>query len=181
MKRSLTVLLALLLILLMTTCSTACSGYNGVMYGYLKDRDNYATYTVTVTEICAWDSKYLEKTTDLADERFENGHIVFCCIFDSYEAVSAFLGTAANEEVPLSDYPISLEITPKSHAALTEAGFYEAFTVGDTLEITASSLIYMDGEFFYIAGLTYGDTEYLSVTKGLQNIVDMMKRNRSFF
>jgi len=35
----------------------------------------------------------------------------------------------------------------------------------------------MDGDFFYIASATVGDTEYLNFDTGLANIVKMMRKN----
>jgi hypothetical protein len=37
----------------------------------------------------------------------------------------------------------------------------------------------MDTNYFYIAGLQYADTEYLSPDVGLENIIDMMKKDWS--
>ena len=67
----------------------------------------------------------------------------------------------------------------ESYDLLSERGFFESFSAGDTLTITASPFIYMDGNFFYVAALTHNGTEYLSFDEGLTNIKRMMRRNPS--
>ena len=39
----------------------------------------------------------------------------------------------------------------------------------------------MDSEFFYIAQVEYDGTEYLNFEDGLENIVDMMDKDKSLF
>lgn len=53
--------------------------------------------------------------------------------------------------------------------------------MNETIEIRASDLIYMDGNFFYIASVMYDETEYLNFDDGLKNIVNMIKKKRSVF
>ena len=64
---------------------------------------------------------------------------------------------------------------------LFENGFYKDFLVGNVVEIQSSDWIYMDTNFYYVIGVKYGETQYLKAEDGLQNIVDMMDKNRSLF
>ena len=62
-----------------------------------------------------------------------------------------------------------------------ENGFYKDFLVGNVVEIQSSDWVYMDTNFYYVIGVKYGETQYLNAEDGLQNIVDMMDKERSLF
>ena len=97
--------------------------------------------------------------------------------FASYDDVQLFIGSTPNKERPLEEYEIRLEVTAKNNKLLTENGFYDKVKVGHTITVRASHFIYMDGDFFYIASVTVGNTEYLNFDTGLANIIKMMRKN----
>ena len=50
---------------------------------------------------------------------------------------------------------------------------------GDVIEVVTSNWIYMDGDFFYIIGLSKDNKEYLNKEEGLQNLIAYMDENKS--
>ena len=148
----------LLVIGLLSTCN---GGFNLVMYNHLKNPENYITATATVTKIGRGEAPYLK------------------CVFDEGEIVRQFRGSSLSKDDDPTSYSFTLEIPDQSYRLLTERGFFDHLAVGDTVTVTASPFIYMDGEFFYIAALTHDGTEYLSVGEGMENIHRMMRRDPS--
>jgi hypothetical protein len=47
------------------------------------------------------------------------------------------------------------------------------------IDITASGLIYMDSNFFFIAAITYNETEYLPFEDGIKNIEEYISAHKS--
>ncbi len=150
----------LLLICLLTGC-----GYNPIMYNHLSDRSNYKTYTVRIEKIIYPGAN--------SDEAF------LWVTFPSYEAVDQFEGYEVDREKPLSEYVEVFSLCPENHRSVTESQFYDEISVGDTIDITASDWIYMDGYFYYIIGVRCGEKEYLNPDEELKNVIRMMDKNRS--
>lgn len=176
MKRLIICLLCIMVSLLLTV---SCTGHNSVMYEHLSNRDNYGTYQARVVDMYVYDQESKTYYRDYQSEMFLKGKVVFEVCFETYKDVETFLGSTPNESLPLSDYTFQLHVTPENNMILAEQGFYEDFSVGNTVQICSSHFIYMDTNYFYIAGLQYADTEYLSPDVGLENIIDMMKKDWS--
>ncbi len=155
MKKYVIVCLCLAICLLTTAC-----GFNHIMKKELSNPESYGTFTVTISDI---------KSVD-------DGAYIYVT-FASYDDVQLFLGSTPNKERPLEEYQSRLEVTAENNKLLTDSGFYNIVKVGDTITVRASHFIYMDGDFFYIASVTVGDTEYLNFDKGLDNIIKMMQKN----
>ena len=150
------------------------------MYDHLSDPDNYHTFEAVIIDMCYQNSNN-DIIHDFESTEFLEYDVVIYVKFESYENVSAFLGGDANTDVPIEDYTISLEISIDNSKSLYENGFYEDISLGDRINITSSSWIYMDSQFFYIAQLEYNGKEYLTFEEGLKNIVDMMEKDKSIF
>ena len=167
------VILCILCIFVLTGC-----GYNPIMYSYLSDRNHYENYTVQIAEIYYydWDSK--EYVKDYSDERFQMNEVVFKVTFPSYEEADKFYGYEVDREKELSEYKEVFEVATENNQLLAKSGFYEQISVGDTIDITTSGWIYMDGYFYYIIGVQCGETEYLNSEDGLRNVIDMMNKKK---
>ena len=170
----------LLLCLLLVLNLTACSGYNKIMYKHLSDENNYKTYEVTVKNIYVRnkESGRLEKY----DEALHD---------ESYLSATVFFGVSKLDGFDSGEYPLSdgtktenivlLEVCAENSKTLLEKGFYENFSPGKVIEVQCSDWIYMDGNFYYVIAVKDGETQYLNSKEGLQNIIDMMDKDRSFF
>jgi hypothetical protein len=148
------------------------------MYSYLSDRNHYENYTVQIAEIYYydWDSK--EYVKDYSDERFQMNEVDFKVTFPSYEEADKFYGYEVDREKELSEYKEVFEVATENNQLLAKSGFYEQISVGDTIDITTSDWIYMDGYFYYIIGVQCGETEYLNSEDGLRNVIDMMNKKK---
>lgn len=150
------------ILLFVVLCLSSC-GYNSVMYDYLSDADHYKTYTATVVDI-----------------KRESQSAVLYVIFSSKTEIAPFYGVSEDElDKDCSEYIVRLEIVSENDRILCENGFYDIIKVGDRLQLQASDWIYQDGEFFYISSIVHDDIVYLSEADGLENIVEMMKKNKS--
>ena len=158
-RRGLQWIFGLILVCLLSGC-----GYNPIMYNYLSDRNNYKTHTVQIEKII-----YPEEDSDKT---------FLWVTFPSYEAVDQFEGYEVDREKPLSEYVEVFSLCSENHQLVTENQFYDEISVGDTIEITASAWIYMDGYFYYIIGVQCGEKEYLNPDEGLKNVIRMMNKKR---
>ena len=159
-------LFVILLAMICMCCFAACGiygGYNGIMYDYLSDEENYKSFQVKVMEICYRD----------------NGEVALKVTFEKYEDVQGFYGLEPDTERPLEDYVFSLEINVENSKLLSENGFFEVVTEGDIIQVRATDWIYMDGFFFYIAEVNYNGVEYLNLEDGIKNIIRMMDGERT--
>ena len=98
--------------------------------------------------------------------------------FDDREIVKKFLGAEPNPEWSLTDHKFHFDVTKENHRILVENGFYDVASTNTPIEITSSSWIYMDGDFFFVAAATYNGTEYLSFEDGILNIKDNINRHK---
>lgn len=147
MRRLLVLLLCVLLLM-------GCSRYPARVRDQLEDPGHYRTCTGTLTAI-------------------EAGDVVTLRIsFEDTETVRAFLGSEPNAAA--MPYIFGFEVVSGNHQLLTDSGFYESILPGDTVTIQASDLIYMDGNYFFLAALSCDGTEYLRFGDGLANISEYL-------
>lgn len=145
---------------------SSCSGYNKIMRNHLSDPSSFCEYIVEVQEI--------------AISKYDSNRLgVFVKLF-SKEEYAKFNGVSA-ENITLSpeDYLIILEIIGDNINEVCDNGLMEEIQPGDIIEVVASNWIYMDGDFFYIIGLSKDNKEYLNKDEGLQNLIDYMNENKS--
>lgn len=97
----------------------------------------------------------------------------------SAEDAAPFLGTHA--ELITDTHRLSLELTEENYKILNSNGFFRDVLENDIIELRVSDWIYMDGDFFYIAAVSYDGKEYLNIEIGIESIIDMMKKDRTIF
>lgn len=144
---------------------TACTGYNNIMYEHLSSIENYKTYEAEIEQIYVYDE---EKRKLVEYDKAIHGE-------DNLGTVYFYVSAEDSSQ------SVRLEVTPDNNQLLVSNGFYNDFAIGNAVEIQASDWIYMDTDFFYIIGIKYGETQYLNGEDGLQNIVEMMDKDRSLF
>ncbi len=173
MKKCILVACALLVCVL---CLQSCE-YNGIMYNYLSDSENYKSYSVLLTSISYVEDIKQPAREDIDAAEFASAETVYLyVVFASREQLAPFLGVSPeNIQNPVDTYTVRLKICANNHKQLLQNGFYDAVRAGDEITVTASDWIYMDGEFFYVIGVEQNGTTYLDQTVGLQNVIDMMK------
>ena len=159
---------------------TACSGYNNIMYKHLSNENNYETYEVAIENIyvCNKETGKLEEYNDtIHDESYLCSTVYFgVSKLDGFDGGEYILGDGTKTEKM-----VLLEVIAENSKILLENGFYKDFLVGNVIEIQSSNWIYMDANFYYVIGIKYGEKQYLNAEDGLQNIVDMMDKDRSLF
>ena len=157
---------------------TACNGYNRIMYEHLGDIENYDTYTVAIKGIYVRndDGKPEEYDQTIHGEEALRGEVLL-----GIAPIGNFSHEYRVANGENTESMVLLEVIPENSRLLADSGFYDHFTVGETVEIQASDWIYMDGDFYYVIGLKYDGIEYLNSEEGLKNMVEMMKKNRSLF
>ena len=166
--------------LLLILSLTACSGYNNIMYKHLSNENNYETYEVAVEKIyvCNKETQKLEEYDEsLHDESYLCSTVYFgVSKLDGFDGGEYILGDGTKTEKM-----VLLEVIAENSKILLENGFYKNFFEGNVIEIQSSNWIYMDANFYYVIGIKYGEKQYLNAEDGLQNIVDMMDKDRSLF
>ena len=163
MRKILIVLFAFVL----TITLSSCSGYNKKMRNYLSDSASYYEYTVEVQEI--------------AISQYDSNKLGVFVKFYTKEEVAKFRGVSAeNLTLNPEDYLITLEIIGDNINKACDNGLMEEIQSGDVIEVVTSNWIYMDGDFFYIIGLSKDNKEYLNKDEGLQNLISYMDENKSF-
>ena len=172
--------LLLSLCLLLILSLTACSGYNNIMYKHLGNENNYEKYEVAVENIyvCNKETGKLEEYNDaIHDESYLSTTVYFSVLkLDGFYSGEYTLGDGTRTESM-----VLLEVLAENSKILLENDFYKNFLVGNVVEIQSSDWVYMDANFYYVIGVKYGETQYLNAEYGLQNIVDMMDKDRSLF
>lgn len=179
MKKLLSVLCVLSMLLL---CLSSCTGYNSIMYDHLTDKSNYRQYKATIESIYyVYDGSQLSDNYDRKLIMNAEGAVINV-LLHSKSDVARFMGVSPSDLAKeCSEYVIRLELVSQSCKVLAKNGFFDVAENGHEIRLTASSLIYMDGNFFYISAITYDGTEYLNETAGMQHIRQMMNQNRSAF
>lgn len=158
---------------------SACSGYNGVMRRHLSNETNYAEYSGIISDIYWYDAE--EKISFFDSGETPKGEVVFEISFSAADDVRTFLGSDPGQNIEPADYVFQYDVTEANNAILEENGFYDAVAAGMPIEITTSSFIYMDTDFYFIAAVCYDGTEYLSFDAGFSNITAYISRNKSIF
>ena len=162
MKNKILLVLSILFIMVLSSCS----GYNKIMRNHLSDLASYCEYTVEVQEI--------------AISQYDSNRLGVFVKFFSIEEYAKFNGVSAeNLTLNPEDYLITLEIIGDNIKEVCDNGLMEEIQPGDIIEVVASNWIYMDGDFFYIIGLSKDNKEYLNKDEGLQNLIDYMNKNKS--
>lgn len=155
-----------IVIFILTITLSSCSGYNKIMRNHLSDSSSYCEYIVEVQEI--------------AISQYDSNRLGVFVKFFSKEEVAKFHGVSAeNLTLDPEDYLITLEIIGDNITEVCDNGLMEAIQPGDVIEVVASNWIYMDGDFFYIIGLSKDNKEYLNKDEGLQNLIAYMNENKS--
>ena len=162
MKKS----ISFLLLIIFTVTLSSCSGYNKIMRNHLSDPASYCEYIVEVQKI--------------AVSQYDSNKLGVFVKFFSKEEYAKFNGVSA-ENLTLSpeEYLITLEIIGDNIKEVCDNGLMEEIQPGDIIEVMASNWIYMDGNFFYIIGLSKDNKEYLNKDEGLQNLIVYMDENKS--
>ena len=165
---------------ILLTSFSSCTGYNQIMYNHLSNPDNYRTFEAVIVDLFYQNSNR-DIVRNFESTEFLEYEVVIYIEFESYEDISVFLGGNANTAIPVEDFEISLEISVDNSNILYENGFYKDIAMGDIINVTSSSWIYMDANFFYVAHIERNGVVYLDFESGLENIVDMMNKNKSIF
>jgi len=164
MKKSLMVFL-----IVFTVPLTSC-GYNGIMYKYLTNADNYYSLGVYVKSIYYYLDGNSEKFEDFKNEDILQARDIY---------ISVQIDTSDSQ--PIVGHTYDFEIIPSNNELLYENGFYDNIEIGEYCNIRASWWIYMDGNFSYLASVIHMEDEYLNFDEGLNNIVELMDQDRSLF
>ena len=155
----------ILVIVLLKNCY---GGYNGIMYKHLKTEENYKYYQM---EYLKW------KKSDRTSEYY-----IYCNTLSAEDA-APFLGMSVEMVDDKIDDKnrLTLELTEENYRILNINGFFDDVSENDIIELRVSDWIYMDGCFFYIAAVSYNGKEYLDIEVGIQNIIDIVKKNITIF
>ncbi len=157
---------------------TSCSGYNSVMRNHLSDEANYSTYRGEISDIYYYDEEH-RKVSLLPSDKIPEYDIVMELTFEDYDTVATFLGGNPDPERSLDEFKFLFEITKENNKILIENGFYDHVALNTPIDVTTSSFIYMDSDFFYIAAVTYNDTVYLQFEDGIRNIIEYINDHKS--
>ena len=174
-RRLITVILCFLVIF---SLLTSCSGYNSRMRNHLSDEANYHSFCGTICDVYYFDAEN-KKVSLLASDVIPDCDVVVELTFDERDTIKKFLGSEPNSEWSLTEYRFAFDITKENNQILVENGFYDIVSINTPIEITASNFIYMDSNFFFIAAVTYNESEYLRFEDGIQNIREYMKEHKS--
>lgn len=156
----------------------SCSGYNSLMREHLTDATNYNSYRGEICDIYYFDSEN-KKVSLLSSDGFSQYNVVIEVTFTDYDTVKKFLGAEPNPERALNDFKFQFQITKENNQLLIANGFYDAIAMNAPIDITSSGLIYMDSNFFFIAAITYNETEYLPFEDGIKNIEEYISAHKS--
>lgn len=142
------------------------SGYNTIMYKTLSNPSFYQTRMFFIEKMTAYDSLNV--------------------VYDSSDNFPDDVDTIILEGkyirfVPSVTYnkPLRVKVVGENVNLLLKSGFFKDYSFGDYIEVSFANFIYMDTEYFYVAGLSYQDKEYIDFEVGLKNIIALMDENRS--
>ncbi|MBR2340476.1 MAG: hypothetical protein IKA74_06560 [Clostridia bacterium] len=159
---------------------TACTGYNNIMYKHLSNENNYKTYEVAVENIYVR-NKETGKLEEYNDAIHDESYLSATIYFSVSELDGFYGGEYILDDGTITERMVLLEVLAENSKILLENDFYKNFSAGNVVEIQSSNLVYMDSNFYYVIGVKYDETQYLNAEDGLQNIVDMMDKDRSLF
>lgn len=157
---------------------TSCSGYNDQMIKHLGNINNYDICRGEIRDINFYDSGN-NKNSIFELDSLPDSDIIMEISFDNSNTVKKFLGGTPNTDRPIDDYKFQFRVTKENNRILKESGFYDVVTKNTQIEIITSDFIYMDSDFFFVAGVTYNETEYLPVETGFANIEKYLEENKS--
>lgn len=157
---------------------TSCSGYNSFMRKHLSDETNYTSFRGEICDIYYLDAEN-NKVSILSSETFPECDVVLELVFEDYETVKTFLGGEPNRDYALNSFKFIFRITKENSQMLMENGFYDTVAINTPIDIRASSFIYMDSDFFFIAAVKYDETEYLHFEDGIRNIKNYINNQKS--
>ena len=164
--RSITTIACFIILLFLLA---SCSGYNSKMRDHLTDAANYDSYSGEICDIYYLDPQN-KKISVLPSDGFSQYDVVIEVTFEDHDTVKNFLGAEAKPEWTLDDFKFQFLITKENNEILIENGFYDEIAMNTPIDITTSSLIYMDSNFFFIAAIVYNGTEFLRFEDGIENI-----------
>ena len=176
-RRILAVLCTGLLCLSVSSC-WFWGGWNGVMYKYFQDKENYYEVTATFTDFLWADYSKRIAQSFYGDEsepfKNDDGDYDFFMVLSYIEDVSQgwIWGEGQCEKV-------GFKICAQNAMELIENGFLENVAVGDEITVRTTMWIYSDSEFFVINAVESGGVTYLDFDTGLQNYKEFMDDNRS--
>ena len=174
-RRFITMILCLFVVL---SLLTSCSGYNTQMRNHLSDEENYHSFCGIICDIYYFDAEN-KKVSLLASDVIPDCDVVVELTFDERDTIKKFLGSEPNSEWSLAEYKFAFDITKENNQILVENGFYDTVVTNTLIEITASSYIYMDSNFFFVAAVNYNETEYLCFEDGIKNIQEYINEHKS--
>jgi hypothetical protein len=161
-------IITFLLVFIFTITLSSCSGYNKIMRNHLSDPNSYCEYIVEVHEIFI--------------SQYDSNKLIIDVRLFSKEEVAKFNGLVSeNLTFSPEEYLITFEVIGENVKEVYDNGLIEYIKPSDIIKIVASNLIYMDGEFFYIIGLSKDNKEYLNKDIGLTNLIAYMNENKSLF
>lgn len=153
-------------------------GYNRIMIDHLSQAENYTQYDVTVVGISYRDADGMLYDFTEDSDISKASTVLLKVYLSSDEELAPFMGVSVERlRRHCEDTPVVLKINQENNQVLLDNGFYTAISMEDTITVTTSNWIYMDGEFFYVSALTYNGVEYLSEETGMSNIVAMMQKD----
>ena len=168
----------MLVVFLFLFALTSCSGYNTQMREHLSNETNYHPYRGSICDVYYLDADY-KKISLLSTDDIPHCDVVMELTFEDYGTVKTLLGGEPNPSWALDEYKFAFDITKEINQILIENGFYDAIDLNALIEIMASSFIYMDADFFFVAGVTYNETEFLSFGDGIRNIREYITNHES--
>ena len=157
---------------------TSCSGYNAQMRNHLGDETNYHSFCGTICDVYYFDAEN-KKISLLASDVIPDCDVVVELTFDDRDTIRKFLGGEPNPERSLTEYKFAFDITKENNKILVGNGFYDILSVNTPIEITTSSFIYMDSNFFFIAAVNYNETTFLTFEDGIQNVQEYINEHKS--
>ena len=157
---------------------TSCYGYNPRIRNQLSNEKNYHSYYGKICDIYYYDTEN-NKVSLLSSDDIPDCDVELQLTFDEPDTIEKFSGGKPNPEFSLDEYNFVFRITKENHQILSESGFYSLVTKNTPIEITASSYIYMDSNYFFIAAVTYNETAYLGFEDGFKNIQQYISENKS--
>lgn len=159
-------------------------GYNGIMYNYFQEEENYLELTMTLLDFSwvDWDNA--------ADERvpyslYKNSTVHdYKEIESDFEECSFYMGLSYVEGDLkgwewIAGENIAFRLCPQNAREIIKNGVLENVALGDVVTIRGTMWIYSDTNFFELAALESSSVSYLDFNVGLQNYKEYMDENRS--
>lgn len=168
----------IVMLLILTVLLSGC-GYNRIMREHFSNPDNYFEFEIEVTRIYFYDDDKHR------DERFVD---ITCSADVDLDSADTFYidGKVLDGNVPFldkDDYAmhseLDFEISRANVLHLLSTEFYNVIKVGDKLKVRSTLWTYSDNDWRHVAEIKLGDTVYLGLAEGLQNIIDYANANKS--